>query len=99
MKLLLLTRRNLALLSGALAVSAFLLAGSFPAGDPLPRSKIPRHYEHIRVAMLAYSGTPFTDFENNLLRNSVDLVIPNSAYLERISKVAPQTAQLIYTNT
>lgn len=69
------------------------------ADPPLPRPAIPRHYPHIRIAMLAYAGTPFSNFEDDLLRNSVDLVVPNTAYLERLNKVAPQTPRLIYTNT
>jgi hypothetical protein len=59
---------------------------------------IPSHYSHIRIAMLAWSGTPFTDFENNLLRTSVDLVLPNEKYLGQINTIAPNTPQLIYTN-
>src|SRR5262249_40506029 len=50
------------------------------------------------IAALAYSGTPITSFEQNLLRNSVDLVIPNPKYLSQINAVAPATPQLIYTN-
>ncbi len=63
-----------------------------------PQPVIPRHYDHIRVAMLAWSGTPFTAFEQNLLRNSVDVVMPNEAYLTQIAAVAPNTPQLLYTN-
>lgn len=59
---------------------------------------IPRHYQHIRVAQLAYYGTPFTTTEQSLLQNSVDLVVPNPAYLQQIDSVAPNTPQLIYTN-
>lgn len=59
---------------------------------------VPRHYSHIRVAQLAYSGTPMTSTELDLLRNSVDLVIPNEQYLAQIDAVAPNTPQLIYTN-
>jgi hypothetical protein len=63
---------------------------------PLPA--IPSHYTHIRIAELAYTGTPFTTVEQNLLRNSVDLVVPNPSYLSQINAVAPNTPQLIYTN-
>jgi hypothetical protein len=70
-----------------------------PAVLPLPRPAIPRHLEHIRIAMLAYRGAPFGAFEEQLLRNSVDLVIPHTGLLERIRAVAPNTPQLIYTNT
>lgn len=57
-----------------------------------------RNYSHIRVAMLAYSGTPLTDFERGLLKNSVDLLIPNVQYLERYNTVSPGVPQLIYSN-
>jgi len=66
--------------------------------NSVPPPTIPRHYSHIRIAMLAYSGTPFTEFENRLLRESVDLVIPNPRYLQQIDHQAPNTPQLIYTN-
>src|SRR5262249_12327794 len=42
-----------------------------------------RHYSHIRVAMLAYTGTPIGSVEQKLLRESVDLVIPNITYLDQ----------------
>src|SRR5262245_214564 len=58
----------------------------------------PRHYPHIRVAMLAYTGTPVGTFEQKLLRESVDLVIPNLTYLNRFDALAPGTPQMIYTN-
>jgi hypothetical protein len=113
MKLSLFTPRRTLFLLGALSLAAITLGPRGPlqglasdaeeqakdAAEPLPRPRIPRHYEHIRIAMLAYAGTPFTDFEHELLRKSVDLVVPNVSYLERINKVAPQTPQLIYTNT
>jgi hypothetical protein len=60
---------------------------------------IPQHYSWIRIAELAYSGTPIGAFEQQLLKNSVDLVIPNSNYLSVINAIAPRTPQLIYTNT
>jgi len=59
---------------------------------------VPRHYSHIRIAQLAYSGNPLGTFERDLLRDSVDLVIPNPIYLSTINSVAPNTPQLIYTN-
>jgi hypothetical protein len=70
-----------------------------PAVEPVTRPNIPRHLEHIRIAMLAYRGTPFGTFEEQLLRGSVDLVIPHTGLLDRIKGVAPNTPQLIYTNT
>jgi hypothetical protein len=65
-----------------------------PPGGPV----FPRHYDHIRVAQLAYFGTPITSFELGLLENSVDLVVPNTNFLSTINNVAPDTPQLIYGN-
>src|SRR5262245_62895929 len=53
-----------------------------------------RHYPHIRVAMLAYTGTPVGTFESKLLRESVDLIIPNVSYLNRFEALAPGTPQM-----
>src|SRR5262249_54000251 len=51
------------------------------------------------IAQLAYNGTPITgSFEQNLLKNSVDLVIPNNQYLDEIQAASPNTPQLIYSN-
>lgn len=57
-----------------------------------------QNYTHIRVAMLAFSGTPLGNFEQNLLKKSVDLLIPNVQYLDRYNSASPGTPQLIYTN-
>jgi hypothetical protein len=59
---------------------------------------IPRHYPHIRIAELAYSGNPMGWFEDTLLRNSVDLVVPDNNYLSHIAAVAPNTPRLTYIN-
>src|SRR5262245_4450842 len=72
-------------------------SASLPA-VPVMLPEIPRHYKHIRVAMLAYYGNPMGEFEDKLLRESVDLVVPNPAYLKHVHAVAPDTPQLIYTN-
>ncbi len=73
-----------------------------PAGGGTTPSNgltIPRHYQHIRLAELAYSGTPLGAFEDQLLRNSVDLVITDTPYLsEHIDQVSPNTPQLSYIN-
>jgi hypothetical protein len=69
-----------------------------PDSGPIPKPTIPRHYSHIRIAQLAYSGNPMSSFELNLLRNSVDLVIPNVRYLNTINATSPNTPQLIYSN-
>ncbi len=59
---------------------------------------IPQHYSHIRYAALAYSGLTLGAEEQKLLRTSVDLVVPNTRYLQSINAVAPTTPQLIYSN-
>ncbi|MBY0459798.1 MAG: hypothetical protein K2V38_20960, partial [Gemmataceae bacterium] len=70
-----------------------------PNMDPLPVPTVPRKYSHIRIAQLAYTGTPISGaFEQNLLQNSVDLVVPNPQYLSTIQSAAPDTPQLIYSN-
>ncbi len=68
-----------------------------PAGNPALPS-VPRHYGYIRVAALAYYGTPMTAYEQNLLRHSIDLVIPNTSFVDSISALSPTTPQLVYTN-
>src|SRR5262249_14463238 len=66
-----------------------------PAAIPaVPRPMFPRHYPHIRLAMLAFQGNPMGRFEDRLLRKSVDLVIPHVTYLEHIKAVAPRTPRL-----
>src|SRR5262249_34932120 len=68
------------------------------SAPPANLPPIPRHYSHIRIAEFAYHGTPLGDFEKNLLRNSVDVVIPNTDYLGDIAAIASQTPQFIYSN-
>lgn len=67
-----------------------------PANPGLP--EVPRHLDWIRIAQLAYHGTPLGEYEKNLLRNYVDLVIPNASYLDTINQVSPTTPKHIYTN-
>jgi len=89
-----------------LSVSAFDLAGNVGSAAVsvtssnvvLPRPTIPRHYSHVRVAALAYHGTPFTSFEKTLLANSIDLVIPHPMFLAPYNAIAANTPQLIYSN-
>ena len=59
---------------------------------------IPSHYDNIRIAELAYNGTPVGTTETSLLQNSVDLVVSNPAYLSTFNQASPDTPQLIYTN-
>jgi hypothetical protein len=68
------------------------------AADAGGGGKIPQHHSWIRLAELAYSGTPLGSFEQNLLRNSVDLVIPNTDLLPDLNALSPKTPNLIYTN-
>jgi hypothetical protein len=69
-----------------------------PGGGALPRPSIPQHYSWIRLAELAYSGTPIDATMQQLLQNSIDLVVPNTAYLGTLHSDAPNTPGLIYTN-
>jgi hypothetical protein len=69
-----------------------------PDSAPVPKPDIPQHYSWIRIAQLAYSGTPIGAFEQTLLRNSVDVVVPNPTLLQSIQNSAPNTPQLVYTN-
>ncbi|MCZ2343330.1 MAG: hypothetical protein LC104_16280 [Bacteroidales bacterium] len=62
------------------------------------RPQLPAHFDHIRIAQLAYNGTPLDQFELNKLQTAVDLVIPNVIYQGTIQQAAPDTPQLIYTN-
>jgi hypothetical protein len=70
-------------------------SGSTQPGAPA----IPQHYDWIRIAQLAYSGTPLGAYEDQLLRNSVDLVITDTPGLtQHIGSVSPGTPQLAYIN-
>jgi hypothetical protein len=74
----------------------FTTRGSTASPPGLP--SIPQHYDHIRIAQLAYGGMDITAFEEKLLRQSVDLVIPSREYLNEIKQSAPNTPAMIYTN-
>ncbi|HEY8504529.1 MAG TPA: hypothetical protein VIL46_08095, partial [Gemmataceae bacterium] len=70
-----------------------------PVSAPAPAlPSAPRHYSHIRLAQLAYAGTPLSAFEQRLLRESIDVVIPNPSYLQDIARAAPGTPRIIYSN-
>ncbi|HVK11085.1 MAG TPA: Ig-like domain-containing protein [Gemmataceae bacterium] len=98
--------RNLANGSHKVTVRAWDAAGNvgeasrrFTVGNPPPKTPaVPRHYSHIRYAALAYAGNPMGPVEQELLRESVDLVVPNERYLSRVDAVAPDTPQLVYSN-
>ncbi len=66
--------------------------------NALPQPTIPQHYPNIRIAELAYQGTPIGTFEDQLLSQSVDLVITDPSNVSTIAAVAPHTPQLLYTN-
>src|SRR5262249_48094097 len=67
--------------AGNVTSKDFTFTVSNPNMDPLPDPSIPRHYDYIRIAQLAYFGTPISgSFEQDLLKNSVDLVVPNDQY-------------------
>jgi hypothetical protein len=84
--------------AGNLGTGAYAFTTSNAGAAPLPVPAIPRHYPWIRVAQLAYSGNPMGAFELGLLRNSVDLVIPNPRYFSTIDAASPNTPQLMYSN-
>jgi hypothetical protein len=60
--------------------------------------QIPRHFSHIRIAELAYTGNPMGTVEDQLVRSAVDLIVPATRYLAHIDQISPGTPQLIYTN-
>lgn len=67
----------------------------------LPLPSVPplaKKFTHIRLAQLAYSGTPIGVFELDKLKNAVDLVIPNSSLMGTIDAANPALPQMLYTN-
>jgi hypothetical protein len=75
-----------------------------PTPTPTPTSGnpslpgVPRNIDWIRLADLAYYGTPFDAATQKLISQYVDLVIPNGGYLDQIAKLSPDTPQFVYTN-
>lgn len=69
-----------------------------PASEEPTVPYLPRNYDHIRIAALAYSGNPMGAFEQTKLATSVDLVIPNPVFQATVDAAAPETPQLVYTN-
>jgi hypothetical protein len=63
-----------------------------------PRPTGVRKYAHIRLAQLAYSGNPMGQYERDLARDSLDLIVPNPAYLPALEAAAAATPKVIYTN-
>src|SRR5262249_36579898 len=64
----------------------------------LPQPVIPQHLPNIRIAQLAYAGTPLDATTASLLKNSVDLVFSDPQNVSAIAARAPNTPQLLYTN-
>ena len=81
--------------SGSTPASGTTSSGSTQAAPPA----IPQHDSWIRIAELAYSGTTLGVYEDQLLQNSVDLVVTDAGPLsQQIAQVAPNTPQLAYMN-
>ncbi|MEZ6142627.1 MAG: hypothetical protein R3B84_18865 [Zavarzinella sp.] len=59
---------------------------------------LPQRMSHIRLAMLAYSSLSYGAYEQNLLQNRVDLVIPNPRFLQQFENDAPTTGKILYSN-
>lgn len=64
----------------------------------VPRADIAHKYTHIRLAQLAYHGNPVGEFEKDLARDSLDLIIPNPLYLQAFETAAPALTKIVYTN-
>jgi hypothetical protein len=74
-------------------------SGKTTGGSRSGTPGIPQHYDWIRIAELAYSALPIGSFEDQLLRNSVDLVVSDLETLsQHIHDVSPSTPQLAYSN-
>ncbi len=90
--------------SGTVAFDDFSVQA--PAGVTLPpppptttQPSVGQDYSWIRLAELAYTGTPFGTQETAILQNSVNLVITtNTQTSAQIHALAPNVTQLIYTN-
>ena len=55
-------------------------------------------YSFIRLAQLAYAGNPVGQYELDLAKTSLDLIVPNATYLTKLEAAAPDTTKVIYTN-
>ncbi|MGL6097653.1 MAG: hypothetical protein ACRC7O_17875, partial [Fimbriiglobus sp.] len=85
--------------AGNIGTSTLRFTVNNPNAVPLPtRPELPRNFDHIRIAQLAYIGTPMDGYTLGKLQNSVDLVVANPAYLGTIDAAAPDTPQIVYTN-
>jgi hypothetical protein len=75
----------------------FTVANPNPTPPPA-RPDLAAHRDWIRIAQLAYSGTPIDAFTIDKLKNDVDLIIPNPQYLSAVDAASPNTPQIIYSN-
>ena len=102
--------RNLANGRHALTVRAWDAAGNAaeasvafdvfnPSAGSLPAVPPARHYAHIRVAALAYTGNPIGPAEEEHSPESVDLVVPNARYLGEIEQGRPGARRSSSTRT
>ncbi len=79
------------------ATFPFTTANENPTPPPT-RPELPRKLSHIRIAQLAYAGNPMGPLEKAYLSNAVDLVIPNTSFLQTIDTASSSTQQLVYSN-
>jgi len=80
-------------------IGATVPAGTVPPPVPnITEAATVQKYSHIRLAQLAYNGTPITDFEKKLLQNSLDLIVPNPKFLGTLEQASATTPKLIYSN-
>lgn len=71
--------------------------GNITPGDTDPPPEV-RKYSHIRLAQLAYAGNPMGTYERELAKNSLDLIVPNTRFLNTLESAAPDTPKVIYSN-
>lgn len=57
-----------------------------------------RKYSHIRLAQLAYAGNPMGAYEQQLARDSLDLIVPNTRFLNQLENATADTPKVIYSN-
>jgi hypothetical protein len=69
-----------------------------PADATWTPPAVPRHYGHIRVALVGYGNQAVRPEAAGLLKNSVDLVIGSKDYVPQIRAVAPTTPVALYIN-
>lgn len=85
--------------AGNVGTATFAFTTDNPNPTPPPeRPQLARKLSHIRIAQLAYSGNPMGTFEKTYLAHAVDLVIPNTSFLQTIETASPSTQQLVYSN-